>query len=75
MSAKYTDSCHPLFKKLDILPLHSQYILSLSTLAVKNKDAFKSNSATQSINTRQGFDLHPPTHIWQKHKNEYVTPE
>jgi hypothetical protein len=62
MNAKYTDSCHPLFKKSDILPLHSQYIFALSTFVVMNTDTFKSNSATQhSINTRQGFGLHSPT--------------
>ena len=26
-----------------------------------NVDAFKSNSAVHTINTRQSFDLHPPT--------------
>lgn len=59
--AQYTDYCHPLFKKSDILPLHSQYIFSLSAFVVTNIYTFKSNSATHSINTRQGFGLHPPT--------------
>jgi len=61
MNAGYGDSCHPLFKQLNILPLYSQYIFSLSTFAVKNIDDFKSKSAISSINTRQGTDLHPPT--------------
>ena len=61
MNAVSSDSCHPLFKKLNILLLYSQYIFSLSTFVVKNKDAFKSNFAIHSINTRHGFDLHPPT--------------
>jgi len=55
MNAGYTDPCLLLFKKLNILPLYSQYIFSLSTFVVKNTDAFKSNSAIHSINTRQGF--------------------
>jgi len=42
-------------------PLYSQYIFSLLTFVVKNVDAFKLNSAVHSINTRQRFDLHPPT--------------
>jgi len=45
-----------LFKKLNILPLYSQYVFSLSTFAVKNTDAFKSNLAIHIINTRQDFD-------------------
>jgi len=61
MNAKYTDSCHPLFKKLDILPLHSQYVFSLPPFVVTNIDAFKSNSAKHNTDTRQDFDLHPPT--------------
>jgi hypothetical protein len=35
------DSCRELFKKLSILPLQSQYILSLLMFVVKNKDSFK----------------------------------
>jgi hypothetical protein len=69
MNAKYTDSCHPLFKKLDILPLHSQYIFSSSTFVVTNTDAFKLNAATHNIDTRQGFDLHPSiTHLTKAQK-------
>jgi hypothetical protein len=59
--AGYGDSCHPIFETLNILPLYSQYIFPLSTFVVKNIDAFKSNSALHSINTKQGLDLHPPT--------------
>ena len=36
MNVGYRDFCHPLFKKLNILPLYSQYIFSLSTYEVKN---------------------------------------
>ena len=61
MNAVYRVTCCPLFKELNILPLYSQYILSLSTFIVKNTDAFKSNSAIHCIDTRQGFDLHPST--------------
>ena len=61
MSAVYIDSCHPLFKDFNILPLYTQYIFSLSTFTVKNTDVLKQNSATHSINTRQGFDFRPST--------------
>ena len=52
-NAGYRDSCHPLFKKLNILPLYSQNIFSLPTFAVKNTEAFKLNSAINSINTNK----------------------
>jgi hypothetical protein len=32
------DSCHPLFRLLNILPFYSQYILSISIFVVKNTD-------------------------------------
>jgi hypothetical protein len=61
MKAAYRVSCCPLFTELNILSFHSQYMFSLSTFVVKDIDALKSNSAIHSFNTRQGFDLHPPT--------------
>jgi hypothetical protein len=61
MNAVYTDICCPLFKYLNILPLHSQCIFSLSIFAVTNTEAFKSNSAIHGINNRHCFNLHPPT--------------
>ena len=44
-------SCHELFKKLNILPLYSQYILSLLLFVVKNIEEFISNSEVESIST------------------------
>jgi hypothetical protein len=61
MNAWSRDSICPLFKKLNILPFYSQYIFLLSTFVVMNTDAFKFNFAIDTINPRQGFDLHPPT--------------
>ena len=55
MNAGYRDSCCPLFKKLNFLPLYSQYIFSLSIFEVKNTDDFRSNSAKHNIDIRQGF--------------------
>ena len=54
------ESCRELFKKLNILPLHSQYILSLLLFVVKNIDEFTTNSTVHPINTRHRTDLHPP---------------
>jgi len=60
MDAAYSDSCHPPFKKFNILSLYSQYIFPLSIFVVESTDAFKLNSAIHSINTRQCFDLQSP---------------
>jgi hypothetical protein len=46
-------SCRNLFRKLEILPLASQYILSLMLFVVKNKNEFIVNSEIHGINTRQ----------------------
>src|SRR5215469_3167191 len=61
-------SCRDLFKKLNILPLHSQYILSLLLFVVKNMDIFTINSDVHSINTRHRSDLHPPLVKLTKYK-------
>ena len=54
-------SCRELFKKLNILPVQSQYILSLSLFVVKNIEEFISNSEVHSINTRHRSNLYPPS--------------
>ena len=41
------DSCREYFKKLKILPLQSQYILSLLLFVISNRNYFKENSDTQ----------------------------
>jgi hypothetical protein len=57
---KPRDSCRELFKRLKILPLQSQYILSLLIFVVDNKNLFYVNSEIHRINTRQNFNLHQP---------------
>ena len=54
------DSCRQLFKRLEILPLKSQYILSTLLFVVKNKDLFTTNQEIRNINTRCNTNLHPP---------------
>jgi hypothetical protein len=51
-------SCRELFKKLDILPLHSQYIYSILLFITKNKDQFSPNSHIHAINTRHNNYLY-----------------
>ena len=53
-------SCRSLFKRLEILPLASQYILSLMLFVVKNKDFFISNSENRTKATRQLNNLYHP---------------
>jgi hypothetical protein len=60
MKARNRESCRPLFKQLNILPLYSQYIFSLLLLVVKNLGIFSFNSDVHSINARQGSHLHLP---------------
>ena len=55
-----TDSCRQLYKRLRILPLKSQYILSTLLFVVKNKDLFTTNEDIHNINTRSNTNLHPP---------------
>ena len=67
-------SCRELFKKLNILPLQSQYILSLVLFVVRNINEFKHNFDVHSINTRHKADLFPPTSTVSKyHKGVYST--
>jgi hypothetical protein len=48
----------PLFRKLKILPLYSQYIYSVLIFVAKNMDIYKFNSSIHSISTRQVSHLH-----------------
>jgi hypothetical protein len=58
---KIRDSCRDLFKNLKIVPLQSQYILSLLSFVVNSKNKFKSNSDVCHINTRQQCNSHQPS--------------
>jgi hypothetical protein len=53
-------SCRNLFKELNILPLKSQYILSLIMYVSKNLNDFTFNSDNHPINARHKTNLHPP---------------
>jgi len=61
MNVENRVSCREVFKKLNILPLHSQYLLSLLLFVVKNIEEFISNSEVHSINTPHRSDLYPPS--------------
>jgi len=66
------ESCRDLFKKLIILPLHSQYILSLLLFVVKNINMSKSNLVVHSVSTRHCPDLYlPSAHLTKVQKGVY----
>ena len=55
------DSCHPLFKHLQILPLPSQYIFSLLVFVIMNRNLFQSNSEIHNLNTCFYHNMHLPS--------------
>jgi hypothetical protein len=61
------ESCRNLFKELKLLPLMSQYILSLLTFVSNNKEQYFTNSEIHNINTRHTSNLHLP----RAHLNSY----
>jgi hypothetical protein len=61
-------------KKLEVPPLYSQYILSISIFVVKNKHLFYWNKQIHSIHTRSTTNLHPPTaHLTKFQKGVYYS--
>ena len=58
---RFRDSCRKLFINLEILPLPSQYILSLLIFMVRNRSQFLVNSEIHHINTRQHANFHQPS--------------
>jgi hypothetical protein len=54
------DSCREHFKKLKILTLQPQYVLSLLLFVINNGDYFKMNSEIHNISTRNKSNLHLP---------------
>jgi len=63
------ESCTNLLKELNILPLMSQYIVSLLAFVSNNRERCFENSEIHNINTRHTFNLHLPRahlNIYQK---------
>ena len=54
------ESCRHVFKELNILPLMSQYILSLLTFVSNNREQYFANSEIHDINPRHTSSLHLP---------------
>jgi len=60
MNSSKNASCRQPFKELNILPVSSQYTLSLLLFTTKNKDQFMTNSQIHRITTWQTSDLYIP---------------
>jgi hypothetical protein len=58
MNSDTKNTCCELFKKLYILPLHSQYIFFILLLVDNNRALFKTNSDVHNFSTRSNYDLH-----------------
>jgi len=54
-------SLRNLLRKLKILPLVSQDILTLMLFVIKNKNQFIANSEIYSVDARQHTNFHQPT--------------
>jgi hypothetical protein len=54
-------SWRELFKKFNIIPPASEYLLSLLSFIVDKMEKFQTNSDIHSINTRHKHDLHQPS--------------
>ena len=68
------ESCRNFFRELHILPLMSQYILSLLTFVSNNREQYFANSEIHNINTRHTTDLHlPRTHLSIYQKGVYYS--
>jgi len=60
-SCRSSGSCKKLFFNLEILPLPSQYILSVLLFMIRNKNQFLVNSEIYHIDTRQHANFHLPS--------------
>ena len=61
MVCKCSDSCRKLLFNIEILPLPSQYILSLLLCMIKNRNQFVINSGIYHFDTRQRANFHQPS--------------
>jgi hypothetical protein len=60
MNERTRDSCRDLFKNLKILPVDSLYMYSIILFVINNRDLYRSNYETHSLNARYTTNLHLP---------------
>ena len=74
MVVRNRDSCRQYFKRLKILPLQSQYLLSLLLFVAKNVDHFRLNSEIHDFNTKNKSNLHlPPSKLTVFQRGPYYS--
>jgi hypothetical protein len=64
-------SCRELFKKFNILPLASKFLLSLLSFVVDNLKTFQTNSDIHNISTRYWYNLHVPNTNLSKYQKRF----
>jgi hypothetical protein len=68
------DSCREYFKRLEILPLQSQYLLSLLLFVTEHTEYFRLNSEIHSFNTKNKYNFHlPPAKLTIFQKGPYYS--
>jgi hypothetical protein len=70
MGCRSSDYCRKLFYNLEILPLLSQYILSLLLCVIRNRNQLLGISEIYHIDTRQHTDSHQPAMYLTKYQKE-----
>ena len=71
---RISDSCREHFRRLKILPVQSQYLLSLLLFVAENTEYFRQNSEIHSFNTKNKCNLHlPPTKLTIFQKGPYYS--
>jgi hypothetical protein len=68
MNARTNEPCRNIFRRLGILTLYSQYILSVIMFVAKNRQIFASNESIHNFGTRRKLDLHVPSVRLTKNK-------
>jgi hypothetical protein len=58
IAAKRKASCREVFRKFNILPLASEFLLSLMSFVVHNMEKFQNNSDMHSISARYRYNFH-----------------
>ena len=61
VGSRWRKTCRQLFKQLEILPLHTQYILSTVLYVLINKNLYTTNQNIHQINMRYNSNLHLST--------------
>ena len=68
------DSCREHFKRLEILPLQSQYLLSLLLFVAEHTEYFRLNFEIHSFNTKNKYNFHlPPAKLTIFQKGPYYS--